>query len=179
MKPIISINCRIRHPEYFSVGDYSIVDDYCYFSTQVKIGKCSHVASGCSIAGGKDRAFVLGDYCSVSSGVKIWCTSDDFVNDIAIILPDGMGEIKGHLITGDVIINDLSVIGTNSVIMPDNNIPEGVAIGALSFVPRNFKFEAWAVYAGVPIKLIKYRNKDNILRQYRKISERLNDIDGL
>ena len=52
MKPIISPATRIRHPDHFQIGEYSIVDDFCYISTRVRIGVCSHVASGCSIAGG-------------------------------------------------------------------------------------------------------------------------------
>lgn len=71
VKPIISPHTRIRHPQHFEIGDYSIVDDFCYISTRVRIGVCSHVASGCSIAGGVAHQFSLGDFCSLSSGVKI------------------------------------------------------------------------------------------------------------
>lgn len=175
MKPFISPNCRIRHPEHFSVGEYSIVDDYCYFSTRVKVGKCSHIASGCVIAGGKNRLFALGDYSSLSSGVKIWCTSDDFTNDIVTILPEDLKGIKNNLITGDVIFGNFTAVGSNSVIMPNNKIPEGTAIGALSFVPTNFKFKPWAVYAGIPIKFIGERNKENVTGQFEEIERKLRE----
>ena len=69
MTPLVSPNVRIRHPDLFEIGEHSIVDDFCYFSTRVRIGVCSHIASGCSIAGGRARQFTLGDYCSLSSGV--------------------------------------------------------------------------------------------------------------
>ena len=59
-------------------------------------------------------------------------------------------------------------VGTNSVIMPGNDIPEGVSIGALSFVPSNYKFEPWTVYAGRPIRPIKKRNKENVIKTLRK-----------
>lgn len=177
MKPIISPNCRIRHPEHFAVGDYSVIDDYCYFSTKVKIGKCSHVASGCSIAGGKERTFVLGDYSSLSSGVKIWCTSDDFTNDVVTLMPEGLEAIKNHLITGDVIIGNFTAVGSNSVIMPDNKIPDGTVIGALSFVPPNFKFKSWAVYAGVPVKFIRNRNKENVMKQVDELEKKIGIIN--
>jgi galactoside O-acetyltransferase len=106
MEPIISANIRVRHPEHFHVQDDSIVDDYCYFSTRVYIGRCSHVASGCSVAGGVEREFRLGDFCSLSSGVKIWCTSDDFVNDVVTIIPAGMRDPKKNLISGDVVLDN-------------------------------------------------------------------------
>lgn len=173
MKPIISPNARIRHPEYFEIGEYSIVDDFSYFSTRVRIGMCSHIASGCSVAGGRNHQFILGDFCSLSSGVKIWCTSDDFVNDVVAILPEGVGSIKQHLIEGDVTFEDCTAVGANSVVMPGNHVPEGTVIGALSFVPARFAFEPWAVYAGIPIRRISARNRQAVSDQVLVLRKRL------
>jgi len=167
MKAIISPNIRIRVPEHFLIGENSIVDDFSYFSTKIKVGKFSHIASGCSVAGGKDMLFTLGDFCSLSSGVKIWCGTNDFVNDL-IILDLGI-DIGANICKGNVSIGNYCGIGTNAVIMPNNDIPEGVAIGGLSWTPANYKFEPWTVYAGIPIKKIKNRNKNNIMNQVRKI----------
>ena len=164
---------RIRHPELFEIGDDSIVDDFSYFSTRVRIGRCSHIASGCSIAGGSDREFVLGDFSSLSSGVKIWCTSDDFVGDLVTVLPEGAGAIKQRLITGDVIFERCTAVGANAVVMPGNHVPEGTVIGALSFVPARFQFEPWAVYAGIPIRRIGDRNRDQVQAEAQKLRERL------
>lgn len=173
MPAIISPNIRVRHPDQFIVGDGSIVDDYCYFSTRVRIGRYSHVASGCSVAGGGERLFTLGDFSSLSSGVKVWCASDDFVNDLVAILPPDWADIKEHLIVGDVACGDLTAVGANSVVMPRNTIPEGTAIGALSFVPPEFPFKPWSVYAGAPIRFLKPRDRDSVLRQRDKILARL------
>ena len=173
MKAIVSPNIRVRHPAHFLVGDGSVVDDFCYFSTRVQIGRYAHVASGCSVAGGVERLFVLGDYSSLSSGVKIWCTSDDFVNDVVTILPPDWGAIKEHPIAGDVVCGELTAIGANAVVMPRNQIPEGTVIGALSFVPPDFPFEPWSVYAGIPIRFITPRNREGVLRQRDKIIRHL------
>ena len=169
MQPIISLNSRIRHPIRFEIGEDSIVDDYCYFSTRVRIGRCTHIASGCCIAGGPDMQFQIGDFSSLSSGVKIWCTSDDFVNDLVTLMPPDAPPIKEHLLSGDVSIGPCSAIGSNSVIMPGNELPEGTAVGALSYVPPHFSFEPWGVYAGIPIRLIRTRNRDEVLRQRDKL----------
>ncbi|MBZ0309009.1 MAG: acyltransferase [Anaerolineae bacterium] len=171
--PIISPHSRIRHPGFFRVGEGSIVDDYCYFSTQVIIGRFSHIASGCSVAGGRDRIFRFGDYSSLSSGVKIWCTSDDFTNDMVTIIPAGIEGIKENLISGDVTFERLTAVGSNSVVMPDNYIPEGTVIGALSFVPVHYAFEPWTVYAGTPIRPLKPRNRESVLRQLARLEEAL------
>jgi acetyltransferase-like isoleucine patch superfamily enzyme len=169
MNAIISSSIRIRHPQHFVVGEDSIVDDFCYFSTKVRVGRCSHIASGCSIAGGIGRQCEIGDFSSLSSGVKIWCTSDDFVNDLVTIIPPELGEIKDHLISGDVILANYTAVGSNTVIMPNNLVPEGTVIGALSFVPARFHFAAWSVYAGIPVRLIGRRNKQNVLAQAVKL----------
>lgn len=169
MKPIISPNSRIRHPEHLVIGEDSIVDDYCYLSTKVRIGRCTHIASGCSIAGGAAMQFQIGDFCSLSSGVKIWCTSDDFVNDLVTIIPAGMEQVKTHLIHGDVIMDDYTAVGSNSVIMPKNHIPEGTTIGALSFVPASFEFQPWSVYTGIPIRFLRPRNREGVMEQVRKL----------
>jgi len=173
MKPIISANCRIRDREHFIVGEDSIVDDYCYFSTKVHIGRCTHIASGCSVAGGADMQFRIGDFCSLSSGVKVWCTSDDFVNDLVTIIPPGIEQVKANLIRGDVTIENYTAVGSNSVVMPRNQIPEGTVIGALSFVPVGFEFRPWSVYAGIPIRLIRPRNRQGIMAQLKRLEESL------
>jgi carbonic anhydrase/acetyltransferase-like protein (isoleucine patch superfamily) len=162
--PIVSPNIRLRVEEHFEIGDNSIVDDYCYFSTKVRIGDWTHIATGCSVAGGRERTFSIGDFCSLSAGVRVWCTSNDFVNAIMI------GAAPG--IAGDVSIGDHCGVGANSVVMPRNEIPEGVAIGALSFVPPEFSFEPWMVYAGIPVARIKPRNRDSVLRQVERFLSR-------
>jgi acetyltransferase-like isoleucine patch superfamily enzyme len=161
---IISKNIRVRIPDDFVVGEGSIVDDFCYFSTRIRIGRFCHVANGVSVGGGRERTFSLGDYSSVSAGVKIWCRSDDFVSDMAALAPAGF-EIEKTEIIGDVTMGALTIAGSNAVIMPRNDIPEGVAIGALSFVPAGYAFEPWMVYAGIPVRPIRKRDRDSVLRQ--------------
>lgn len=70
---------------------------------------------------------------------------------------------------GDVTLDNYTGVGANSVVLPDNFIPEGVAIGALSLVPTRFAFEAWTLYAGIPIRKIKKRNRSKILNQIEKV----------
>ena len=174
---IISANIRIRLPNDFKVGDYSIVDDYCYFSTRVSIGRFCHIANGVSVGGGKDQTFVMSVYSSVSAGARIWCASDDFTCDMAAIAPAGIS-IPKKMITGNVIMEELTIVGSNSVVMPANTIPEGVAIGALSFVPPEYEYEPWMVYAGTPIKPIKQRDRDSVLTQKRALEQQIAEISS-
>jgi acetyltransferase-like isoleucine patch superfamily enzyme len=68
-------------------------------------------------------------------------------------------------------MENFTAVGSNSVVMPNNTIPEGTVIGALSFVPTGFDFKPWSVYAGVPIRFTSNRNKSNVMRQYEKIKK--------
>lgn len=170
---IVSENIRVRVPAQFEVGEGSIVDDFCYFSTKVRIGRFSHIANGCSVAGGENRTFTLGDFCSLSAGVRIWCVSDDFVRDLITIVPAGFGPIKENLIEGDVTLGRFCAVGANSVVMPGNDLPEGTTIGALSFVSARFQFEPWSVYAGMPIRKIAERDRDSVMRQYEAFTREL------
>jgi acetyltransferase-like isoleucine patch superfamily enzyme len=174
---IISENIRIRLPDDFKVGDYSIVDDFCYFSTRVSIGRFCHIANGVSVGGGKEQTFVMADYSSVSAGARIWCASDDFTCDMAAIAPAGIS-IPKKMITGNVIMEELTIVGSNSVVMPANTIPEGVAIGALSFVPPEYEFEPWTIYAGTPIRPIKKRDRSSVLKQKQSLEQQLAEISS-
>jgi acetyltransferase-like isoleucine patch superfamily enzyme len=176
MKPIISQNIRVRHPQHFEIGPYSIVDDFSYFSTKVRVGACSHIATGCSVAGGGARLFQLGDFSSVSAGVRIWCSSEDFVNDLVALLPPGVSDVLENSHVGDVTIGRYTAVGCNSVIMPKNEVPEGTVIGALSFVPPGFSFEPWAVYAGTPVRFLRPRNRDQVLRQAERLHQALHAL---
>ena len=165
MKKIISKNIRIRNKNFFKVGKGSIIDDFSYFSTKVLIGDYTHLAANVHVGGGLKYQFKIGNFCSISSGVKIWCESNNYFEDIPIVIKN-LDKIKNNPTYGDVNIDDFCILGSNSVVMPNNHIPQGVAIGALSFVPENYKFKNWSIYAGTPIKFVKKRNKKEILKKF-------------
>lgn len=105
----------------------------------------------------------MGDCSSLAAGVKVWLSSNDYVNEL---VTHSIPEVKE--IQGNVRLGKYTGVGTNSVIMPGNDIPEGVSIGALSFVPSNYKFEPWTVYAGRPIRPIKSATKKTLLKRCAK-----------
>ena len=89
---------RVRHPDHFEVGERTPSSTTSATSRRASASASTRTSPpGCRVAGGVARTFRLGDFCSLSSGVKIWCTSDDFVNDVVTIMPAGL-EVKEHLI---------------------------------------------------------------------------------
>lgn len=156
----------IKKPELVEVGDNVRISDFCRISSACKIGSDCEIAPGTYIAGGDGKhVFCMGDFSSLASGVRIWLSTNDYVNEL---VAHSVPEVKE--IQGSVTMEKYTGIGCNSVVMPNTHIPEGVTIGALSFVPSNYKFEPWTVYAGCPIKPIKKRNRENILKTLSKIN---------
>ena len=154
----------IKKPDLMTIGDNVRISDFCRISSACDIGSDCEIAPGTYIAGGGKYTFKMGECSSLAAGVKVWLSSNDYVNEL---VTHSVPEVKE--IQGNVTLGKYTGVGTNSVIMPNNDIPEGVSIGALSFVPSNYKFEPWTVYAGRPIRPIKKRNKENVLNTLRKI----------
>ena len=140
----------IKKPELVEVGNNVRIADFCRISSACVIGSDCEIAPGTYIAGGDGKyTFEMGDCSSLAAGVKVWLSSNDYVNELVTHSIPEVKEIQGNVRLGKY-------------------IPEGVSIGALSFVPSNYKFEPWTVYAGRPIRPIKKRNKENVIKTLRK-----------
>jgi acetyltransferase-like isoleucine patch superfamily enzyme len=156
---IIGKTVRIRYPELVSIGDNCIIDDFTYISTQLELEDNVHISAGCKIIGGPKCKVLMQSYSTFSPNVVVAAGSDDYIGGIATpMVPE---EVKGNVEYGNVLIARHSIVGTGSVILPNVRFGEGAAVGALSLVKNDL--ENWCLYAGVPAKKIKDRNKDQIL----------------
>jgi acetyltransferase-like isoleucine patch superfamily enzyme len=155
----------IPRPEQISLGNHVRICEFVRITSLCELGDYTELHTQVSIAGGFGRhKFVLGSYSSIAAGVKIWLSSDDYKNGLITHAVPGVKELEG-----DVIFGKYTGCGCNSVVMPDNHIPEGAVVGALSFVPMGFKFEEWSVYAGCPVKKVGTRNREAVLKPLRKL----------
>lgn len=155
----IGNNVFIKHKDTFTTGEHCHILDNSMISPHTTIGNFCLIDRFVLIAG-SNYNFTMEDFSGLGGGVKIWLQSNDYTNNL--ISTEAQ-------IVGDVTLKKYSGIGSNSVIMPNNTIPEGTVIGANSFVPTNFPFEEWSVYAGTPIKKIKNRNKAMVLKEAEEI----------
>jgi len=138
-----------------SVGDNVRIDDFCVISAGeggINIGSHVHIAVFSSIIGaGK---VTINDFCNISSRVAIYSSSDDYSGEHLTnpTIPSEFTNVEHAPVT----LNKHVIVGASSVILPNVNIGEGVALGAFSLV--NCDLKPWTIYAGQPVKSIKPRS---------------------
>ena len=167
----IGRNVYFRYPGEVEIGDNVIIDDFCYFTTSVKIGDYCHISPSCSVIGGKASYFEVGNYCGIAAGCRIICGSDDFLEGFGnVTIPI---QFRPKCQAAEVVIKNHVLIGSNTVILPNVTIAEGPAVGALSLVNKSTK--EWYLHLGNPAKSMVPRNREEILAKEREF---LNSVSG-
>jgi galactoside O-acetyltransferase len=156
---IIGKTVRIRYPELVDIGDNVIIDDFTYISTSLKIHNNVHIAAGCKIIGGKKAFVEMYEFSTLAPNVVLSAGSDDYTSGIAT--PFVPMEFKDNAKIGKIILNKHCIVGSGSVVLPDVIFQEGACLGALSLANKDL--EEYTLYAGIPAKKIKLRNKSKIL----------------
>ena len=150
----ISRYAQIYSPEKISIGDNVRIDDFCILSGRITIGSHIHIAAYCAMYGA-DYGIVMEDYTGLSARATIYAAMDDFSGDYLIgpIHEDEYTNVTG----GMVRICAYSQIGAGALIFPNLIIGEGAVLGSMSMAKQSL--EPWSIYAGIPAKRIKNRNK--------------------
>jgi len=168
---IIGKTVRIRRPELVSIGDNCIIDDFCYISTRLTLESNVHISSGCKIIGGREAHVSFAPFSTLSPNVVLAAGSDDYVGGIATpMVPE---EFKGDCEIGEIRLGRHSIVGANSVVLPNVVFGEGAAVGALSLAKQDLA--PWTLYAGIPAREIKKRSREKIEqleREWRETAER-------
>lgn len=157
---IIGKTVRIRYPELVSLDDNIIIDDFTYISTALTIADHVHISSGCKIIGGRDAAVSIGSFSTLAPNVVLAAGSDDYMSGIASPLVPR--KFKGAVQIGAIRVGRHCIVGANSTVLPDVDFPDGAAVGAQSLVKDRLR--GWWLYAGVPARALKERDKAEILR---------------
>lgn len=150
---LISKNCSLLSPEKLILGDNVRIDDFSLLSGELEIGNFVHISAYAAIFA--KYGVKIGNFCGLSPRATIFSGSDDFSGHYLIspLVPEEFTNVHA----GRVVLEDFCQIGTNSTVMPGITLREGSVIGAHSFVKENT--QEWGIYAGVPCKFIKNREK--------------------
>lgn len=149
----ISKYARIYHPENLIVGNHVRIDDFCILSGKITLGSHIHISAYCALYG--KYGIVMKDFSGLSPRCTLFSASDDFNGDF--LMSPMTNPIHNHIISGEIFLDKYSQIGANSTILPDVIVNEGAVAGAMSLITKNL--DSWFVYAGIPVKKIKSRNK--------------------
>ncbi|MBU1011377.1 MAG: hypothetical protein KKG99_00105 [Bacteroidetes bacterium] len=156
---IIGKTVRIRYPELVEIGDNVIIDDFTYISTALKLHSNVHISSGCKIIGGKDSFVEMKEFSTLAPNVVLSAGSDDYISGIAT--PMVPMKYKANALIGRIILNKHCIVGAGSVVLPNVSFESGACVGALSLVNKNLG--EFKLYAGIPARFIKERNKQEII----------------
>lgn len=169
---IIGKTVRIRHPELVSIGDNSIIDDFTYISSELEVGRFCHIGANSTILGGGGKGkCIFEDLSGCAPGVRIITASDDFVGSLGG--PNVPAKFLGDPPAGLVHIKSYVILGTNSVVMPNVTVGEGVSTSAMTLIRKNL--EEWTIYAGNPARKIGPRDKENFMKHANNFWEEYNN----
>lgn len=148
-------------------GSHIAIDKGFYCTTKLNIGDYVHIGPYVTIIGGKNAEFTAQGFNNIMAGARIICGSDRFDDSglFGAMIPK---ELKGTQIIKPIIMEELSNIGTNAIVMPGSIIRRGVLLCAGSLLIGDT--EEWGVYKGNPAKLVKKINSQKILENYKKLA---------
>lgn len=153
----ISDKVSFYNPAKISIGDYSRIDDFCVLSAGedgIEIGRNVHLSIGVTIVGrGK---IIIRDFAGLSAKCSIFSSNDDYSG--AYLTNPTVDSEYTNVTIGEVYIGKHVVIGAHSIILPNVKINDGASVGSMSLIKSDC--ESFYVYAGIPAKIIKERNKD-------------------
>jgi acetyltransferase-like isoleucine patch superfamily enzyme len=155
---IIGKTVRIRFPELVELHDNVIIDDFVFISTGLVMEDHTTIMPNCSITGGPTHTVHIKKYSGIASNCSIMTGSHDLSKSLHLI---HRNDFPQNFIRGDVMLEEHTMVGCNSTIMPGVNVGTGARVGAQSFVNRDL--EAWTLYAGSPVIKINDVNKDNVI----------------
>ena len=155
-------HAKIIKPSVVRFGNNVIVDDFVFIDggSGTEIGSYVHIGCQTFIVGGGEM--VMEDFAGISGGVRVYTGGEDYTGEWLTnptVPPPWRSPYRSH-----VIMRKHSLIGSGCVVLagPEGiEIGEGASVGALSLVKSDL--EPWTVYAGVPARPIRKRDKKRML----------------
>ena len=140
----------------------------CYPMDKITIGRDTYGPIDALFSNHENR-LVIGSYCSVAGGVKFLVSGDHALDRISTF-PFQTRCLTGEweaLSKGDIVIDDDVWIGYGTTILSGVHIGQGAVVAAGAVVSKDVP--PYAVAAGVPAKVIKFRFAPEIIEELMKI----------
>ena len=152
----ISNDVILHNPQNIMIGNNVRIDSQCILiagkNTKIKIGNNVHISAGCYFYGNSGD-ITLEDYTCTSARCILYTSNDDYIDGYATnsVVSNNIKKVT----TGDIIVKKHSVVGCNSVILPNVVLEYATSVGSHSLIKRNTN--SFDVVAGSPAKFIKKR----------------------
>lgn len=170
----ISKNTVLKRPKNNKFGKNIGIDDFVYCSVKLNISDYVHISSNVSIIGGENAILTMKHFSGISTGSRIICASDELKGEglVGPIIPE---QFKDNVINKEVILEEFTQVGANSVIMPGVTLAQGSVVGANSLVMSDTK--PWTIYVGTPAKEISKREKTKMVEYSKQLGYEIHVID--
>jgi acetyltransferase-like isoleucine patch superfamily enzyme len=161
----ISSDARIYGAANISIGDNVRIDDFVILAAvrgYIDIGNYVFIARSSHLSG--VFGIELHDFSSMAANTVIYSASDDYSGEAltAQVVPHELTKYKG----GKVVLGKHVIVGSASTIVGPCVLGEGSSVGAMSLIIKDI--DPWGIYAGVPAKRIKDREK-TLLQSEKKL----------
>lgn len=163
---MISRKASIYSPHTINIGDYVRIDDFVVVTSRmgIEIGNYVHISCLTFLHG---HAIIrIGNFVQISSRVGLYTSSADFGGE-SLTHPLIPVELNGNSPLGPIIIGDYAIVGAGTTVLEGVSVGEGTVVGANSLV--KYDLEPWSVYAGSPVRKLKARPSENILRSAAEV----------
>lgn len=118
---------------------------------------------------GSSHSLKIGSFCSIGPNVMFLLSADHRIDTISTFpfKVKCLGQESEAVSKGDIILEDDVWIGYGATIMSGVHIGQGAVVAAGAVVTKDVP--PYAIAAGVPAKIIKYRFNDELIEELLKI----------
>lgn len=134
------------------------------------IGSHVHLSSNCELYTANNAYIRIGNYVGISSHVSFYAQTDDYVGPYMSnpTVPQRFRNVSEE----DVILDELVLIGPQSVVLPGVHVGEACSFGANCLI--NKSTPPGGVYVGSPCRRIHERDIEEIQKKARELVEEEN-----
>lgn len=151
----------VKRANLCKIGSHCAIDGFFWCTTALEMGDYVHIGPHVSIIGGADALVKMGNFSSLAAGCRVIAGTDNYNGD-GFQVPMVPEQYRDSTTIKPVIIENYVGVGTNVVILPGVKLAEGSVIAANGLVREDT--EPWIIYAGDPLRPVKRRKRDTILK---------------
>ena len=140
------------------IGSHVRIDDFTVIVASnaehpVRLGNHVFIGDFCHLAG--SDGITMEDFSTLAPGCHLYSGSDDYTGE-RLTGPT----VPRHLIggpAGQITLHSHVILGAGTIVHPNVEIGEGVAVGSMGLVRQSLP--PWGIYVGAPVRFHRDRSK--------------------